>query len=182
MVNLDDPDVWAATLTHRAKFLEQAMPLALGNLKIAQQRDTERYRKIRGGGYRPSVRRFEDGDYVYLQKRTPTTLDTKAGRTILRVVKVLPSGVLELQGKCGKRIKDFMRNCAPCHLPIDGTMDLDLANITASQKCQHCGSPNQPAKFLLCDRCQKGWHIFCLPQPLDTIPQGKWYCPGCMQE
>lgn len=181
-VDLDNPEVWARTLLERARFLEQAMPLALGNLKIAQQRDTERYQTIRGGGYKPQVRRFLPGDFIYLQKRTPTTVDTKAGRTILRVVKALPTGVLELEGKCGKRVKDLMRNCAPCHLPIDGSMDFHLANIPASLKCHQCGSPNQPAKFLLCDACQRGWHTFCLPTPLDSIPVGRWYCPLCQQE
>jgi len=44
--------------------------------------------------------RFSRGDYVYLQREAPTTLDVKARRTILRVLKdVLPSGILLLKGK-----------------------------------------------------------------------------------
>jgi len=41
------------------------------------------------------------GDYVYLQQTTPTTLDVTAGRIILRVQKVLASGVLMLEGRDG---------------------------------------------------------------------------------
>jgi hypothetical protein len=41
--------------------------MALENLSIAQHRDTLRYATIRGGGYRPQVRRFRPRDYVYLQ-------------------------------------------------------------------------------------------------------------------
>jgi hypothetical protein len=40
--------------------------MALENLSIAQHRNTLRYATIRGGGYRPHVRRFRLGDYVYL--------------------------------------------------------------------------------------------------------------------
>jgi hypothetical protein len=54
------------------------MPMALENLSIAQHRDTLRYATIRGGGYRPQVRRFQPGDYVYLQQTAPTTLDVTA--------------------------------------------------------------------------------------------------------
>jgi hypothetical protein len=43
--------------------------MALENLSIAQHRDTLRYATIRGGGYRPQVRQFCPGDYVYLQQQ-----------------------------------------------------------------------------------------------------------------
>ena len=84
IVDLDDPDVWAQCLHDRAKFFQRAMPMAMENLAIAQHRDTLRYARIRSGAYRPSLRRFSKGDYVYLQREAPTTLDVKAGRTILR--------------------------------------------------------------------------------------------------
>ncbi|OAE21422.1 hypothetical protein AXG93_3954s1120 [Marchantia polymorpha subsp. ruderalis] len=75
----------------------EIMPAAFENLAIAQHRDTLRYATIRGGGYRPSIRRFCAGDYVYLQHTASTTLDVTVGRTILRVQEVLPSGVLMLE-------------------------------------------------------------------------------------
>ena len=97
MVDLDDPEVWAQKLQDRAEYFRKAMPMALENLAIAQHRDTLRYARIRSGAYRPQLRRFKVGDYVYLQREAPTTLDVKAGRTILRVKDILPSGVLLLE-------------------------------------------------------------------------------------
>jgi hypothetical protein len=67
----------------RADLFKRVMPMALENLSIAQHRDTLRYAMIRGGGYRPHVRRFRPGNYVYLQQTAPTTLDVTAGRVIL---------------------------------------------------------------------------------------------------
>ena len=78
------------------------MPMALENLSIAQHRDTLRYATIRGGGYRPQVRRFTPGDYVYLQQAAPTTLDVTAGRVILRIREVKNSEVIVLEGRDGK--------------------------------------------------------------------------------
>ena len=54
--------------------------MALENLAIAQHRDTLRYARIRSGAYRPQLRRFRIGDYVYLQREAPTILDVKVGR------------------------------------------------------------------------------------------------------
>jgi hypothetical protein len=86
----------------RAELFKRMMSMALENLSIAQHRDTLRYAMIRGGGYRPQVRRFQPGDYVYLQQTAPTTLDVTAGRIILRVREVLGSGVFLLEGRDGK--------------------------------------------------------------------------------
>jgi hypothetical protein len=67
LTNMDNPDTWALVSEQRADFFKRVMPMALENLSIAQHRDTLRYATIRGGGYRPQVRRFQPGDYVYLQ-------------------------------------------------------------------------------------------------------------------
>ncbi len=86
------------------------MPTTFENLAIGQHRDTLRYAIIGGGGYRPSICRFHVGDYVYLQQTTSTTLDVTTGRIILRVQKVLASGVLMLEGRVGVIWKDHVRN------------------------------------------------------------------------
>jgi hypothetical protein len=76
--------------------------MAMENLSIAQHRDTLRYARIRSGAYRPQLRRFRQGDYVYLQREAPTNLDVKVGRHIPWVKEVLPSGLLLLEGKDGR--------------------------------------------------------------------------------
>jgi hypothetical protein len=91
LANMDNPDTWALVSEQWVELFKRVMPMALENLSIAQHRDTLRYTTIRGGVYRPQVRRFYHGDYVYLQQTAPTTLDVIAGRIILRVREVLGS-------------------------------------------------------------------------------------------
>ncbi len=50
----------------------------------------------RGGSYKPKVRQFDVGDFVYLQWQPNDTLDTFSSRTILRIKAIRPFGVLEL--------------------------------------------------------------------------------------
>ncbi len=74
------------------------------HLSIAQHRDTLRYAHTRGGSYKPKVRQFDVGDFVYLQQQPNDTLDTSSGCTILRIKAIRPLGVLELQGTHGHTI------------------------------------------------------------------------------
>ncbi len=66
VVNLDDPEMWLRVCSQHAEFFQRVMPAAFENLAIAQHMDTLQYVIIWGGGYRPSIRRFHVGDYVYL--------------------------------------------------------------------------------------------------------------------
>lgn len=174
IVDLDDPDVWAQCLHDRAKFFQRAMPMA-----IAQHRDTLRYARIHSGAYRPQLRRFSKEDYVYLQCEAPTTVDAKAGRTILRVKDVLPSGVLLLEGKDGRECREHSKNCAPRHLPLDGSLHHELEVVLDGLPCIVCGEKKGVATMLLCDQCQRGWHMACLMPPLSTLPSRDWSCPCC---
>lgn len=48
------------------------------------------------------------------------------------------------------------------------------------QICEQCRSGLHGEVMLLCDRCNKGWHIYCLSPPLKQVPPGNWYCMECL--
>lgn len=48
------------------------------------------------------------------------------------------------------------------------------------QICEQCKSGLHGEVMLLCDRCDKGWHLYCLSPPLEKIPSGNWYCLECV--
>jgi len=97
--------------------------MAMENLSIAQHQDTLRYTHIGGGSYKPKVRQFDVGDFVYLQQQPNDILDIFFDDTILRIMAIRPSSVLELQRANGRTIQDHSKNCAPCHLPnLDPTI------------------------------------------------------------
>ncbi|XWS49936.1 hypothetical protein CRYUN_Cryun12cG0045500 [Craigia yunnanensis] len=48
------------------------------------------------------------------------------------------------------------------------------------QICEQCKSGLHGEVMLLCDRCNKGWHIYCLSPPLKQVPPGNWYCFECL--
>ncbi|KAL4371930.1 hypothetical protein HN51_016974 [Arachis hypogaea] len=45
--------------------------------------------------------------------------------------------------------------------------------------CEHCSSGDSPAELLLCDKCDRGYHLFCLRPILPSVPKGSWLCPSC---
>lgn len=46
--------------------------------------------------------------------------------------------------------------------------------------CVVCDRSNKPTKMILCDSCDKPFHLFCLSPPLNTIPKGEWICDNCI--
>nr|GMD99075.1 lysine-specific demethylase 5A [Ipomoea batatas]GMD99888.1 lysine-specific demethylase 5A [Ipomoea batatas] len=48
------------------------------------------------------------------------------------------------------------------------------------QICEQCKSGLHGEVMLLCDRCNKGWHTYCLSPPLKQVPPGNWYCLECL--
>eukprot|EP00983_Pelagomonas_calceolata_P007157 233207-Pelagomonas_calceolata.AAC.1 len=86
----------------RAQLAQKIGIISGENLKIAHHRDTLRYATIMSGGYLPSIRQFDVGDFVYLKHRVlDSTLQIPAKRGTYRVKKVNPNGAVLLQGKCG---------------------------------------------------------------------------------
>eukprot|EP00877_Chromochloris_zofingiensis_P012037 jgi/Chrzof1/7087/Cz02g10110.t1 len=52
-------------------------------------------------------------------------------------------------------------------------------SVTSDLPCEICLSPDDDTNMILCDKCGKGYHTYCLQPELTTIPEGDWYCPAC---
>jgi hypothetical protein len=66
VVDLDSPTTWARVIVKRAILFRRVMPMAMANLSITQHRDTLRYAHTQGDSYKPKVRQFDVGDFMYL--------------------------------------------------------------------------------------------------------------------
>jgi len=45
--------------------------------------------------------------------------------------------------------------------------------------CEKCGSGERPEELLLCDKCDKGFHMACVRPVVVRVPIGSWLCPSC---
>lgn len=46
-------------------------------------------------------------------------------------------------------------------------------------RCKLCRKGTKADEMLLCDKCDEGFHMFCLTPPLKRVPEGDWFCPKC---
>ena len=88
------------------------------NLAIAQNRDREQYRRVRGSGSDTPKVTFKVRDYVMVGRQTKGTLDTLTHPRVLQVSEVRSMRVLELQGSDGVRICEQVKNVAHCPVPV----------------------------------------------------------------
>jgi hypothetical protein len=184
-IDYEDASAAAEDLHQRQRLVQQHMPKALENLKIAQHRDQKRYAVVRSATYQPQVRyRYQPGDYVYVQQlQRHSTLQPHAKPAILRVVQVKPSGILQLEGRCGRTGLVRQEHCAPCHLPnIEGTLDPVLINDWDRVVCEICDKSAPESKLLLCDMCGSGYHMHCMQPVIKTPPAGAWLCHDCVRD
>ncbi|CAO1391967.1 unnamed protein product [Diamesa serratosioi] len=60
-------------------------------------------------------------------------------------------------------------------------LDEYIENDSEVTSCEICSQINREDSMLLCDGCDKGFHMDCLNPPLLEIPHGNWYCDDCFE-
>uniref|UniRef100_A0A8C7U2A2 Tyrosine-protein kinase BAZ1B n=1 Tax=Oncorhynchus mykiss TaxID=8022 RepID=A0A8C7U2A2_ONCMY len=60
---------------------------------------------------------------------------------------------------------------------LDACIKWDMSAENA--RCKVCRRKGEDDKLILCDECNKAFHLFCLRPALYRIPQGEWLCPAC---
>jgi hypothetical protein len=177
-------DEAAEYLLDRADLLHQDMAMAGHNQKIAQHRDQLRYAQKRSGMWAPGENRIAPGDFVYLKRPNRVSkLQPLASEGVFRVHTVKDSGTVIIQGHCGRFMPVHISNVAPCHLStINPAINPALALVEDDHACDICGSPHREESMLLCDACNRGYHLDCLTPPLTKPPSSSiWICPHCEQ-
>ncbi|KAI8096840.1 uncharacterized protein BX664DRAFT_325009 [Halteromyces radiatus] len=58
--------------------------------------------------------------------------------------------------------------------------DDDHASEDSSQLCEICHTDDNAHQLLLCDDCDRAYHMSCLSPPLTSVPPAEWYCIKCL--
>ncbi|EST05603.1 Zinc finger, PHD-finger [Kalmanozyma brasiliensis GHG001] len=53
-------------------------------------------------------------------------------------------------------------------------------NGQEEQMCEICLRGEDGLNMLLCDDCNRGYHMYCLQPALTSIPKSQWFCPPCL--
>uniref|UniRef100_A0A673JQ39 Tyrosine-protein kinase BAZ1B n=1 Tax=Sinocyclocheilus rhinocerous TaxID=307959 RepID=A0A673JQ39_9TELE len=72
------------------------------------------------------------------------------------------------------------QTCSRMHVllgMLDACIKWDMSAENA--RCKVCRRKGEDDKLILCDECNKAFHLFCLRPALYRIPAGEWLCPAC---
>ncbi|KAF5365620.1 hypothetical protein D9758_003147 [Tetrapyrgos nigripes] len=43
----------------------------------------------------------------------------------------------------------------------------------------HCSACSSTGSLVYCDGCPRAFHLWCIDPPLESVDDGKWFCPSC---
>ena len=46
-------------------------------------------------------------------------------------------------------------------------------------ECEVCKKGDNDESIIICDKCNEGFHLYCLKPILPSVPSGDWYCDSC---
>ncbi|KAK8768980.1 hypothetical protein V5799_014555 [Amblyomma americanum] len=79
-------------------------------------------------------------------------------------------------------------NCTLADMDCRQQPDCTHCNDRPERRCRHCsccrcGSKKDPDRQLLCDECDRAFHLACLDPPLEALPEEEhWFCPDCKHD
>ena len=164
---------WVTELIRRMILVHQAGVMCTHNLDIAQHRDTERYKLVHSGNWKPSHSPLQLKDFVILKKKEKDSFDIPRRKQIYQTTGFGDQDSVELRGRDNKRMRTNLANLAK--YPAD---NVDPTIVPPKElPCEICSSPHYDKLMLLCDQCNRGFHTYCLG--LQFFPREDWFCPEC---
>lgn len=103
----------------------------------------------------------------------------------------LPSCGHRFHVPCIQTWVEVQNTCPTCRVRITKVQkqhvpDRSLATLLPNAAyealvCTACGSGADEGRLLLCDGCDRGWHIYCLVPPKPQLPSEEeaWFCDTC---
>ncbi|OBZ72296.1 Histone acetyltransferase KAT7 [Grifola frondosa] len=88
------------------------------------------------------------------------------------------TGVPELLVSCA----ECGRSGHPSCMQLPGLGDMMRSypwKCAECKSCEVCQQKRDDSTMLICDFCDRGWHMACLRPPLLEPPDGQWHCPIC---
>ncbi|KAJ7982065.1 protein CHROMATIN REMODELING 4 [Quillaja saponaria] len=63
-----------------------------------------------------------------------------------------------------------------------GHLDLTKRPIGEDGYYYECVVCDEGGDLICCDTCPSTYHIQCLDPPVETVPEGNWQCPNCLDD
>ncbi|KAG0530850.1 hypothetical protein BDA96_05G222600 [Sorghum bicolor] len=113
-----------------------------------------------------------------MSRAAPSSSSSASSPQLLGCEDTVPSK-LELPTRQRYRsMDDVMRRAAAVDAPPPVANER-VYTYYDTVRCETCGSADHEDDLLLCDRCDRGHHTFCLRLIAAQVPVGPWFCPIC---
>jgi len=114
------------------------------------------------------------------QQATPATM--QGGKASLSANPVTLEQVQAASAKLNDALQasPASRMSSSANLPMAKAFSPDGEEMIPGDYCEVCMSLEDAPSMLLCDECDKGYHLHCLNPPLKAVPKDDWICDACI--
>ncbi|EZA62404.1 PHD and RING finger domain-containing protein [Ooceraea biroi] len=79
-------------------------------------------------------------------------------------------------------VRDHLGGKVVKHLPVEVVPRVENQVQDDPTFCEICNQSDREDRMLLCDGCDRGYHLECLTPPMTTVPIEEWFCPECVRQ
>ncbi len=136
----------------------------------------------------PTVANLTNSKQPQHNPSTPTVILPKKTAQLLYKECYVCKKTSQVNG--GSNLDQFMIGCSSCHHyshPNCLELNPELVNwqcimqydwqCMECKRCTTCNNPHDEEKMMFCDRCDRGYHTYCVG--LKEVPTGTWLCKSC---
>ncbi|EFN60820.1 RING and PHD-finger domain-containing protein KIAA1542 [Camponotus floridanus] len=76
-------------------------------------------------------------------------------------------------------VRDNLRGEIIKHVPVEIVPRIENQAQDDPTFCEICHQSDREDRMLLCDNCDRGYHLECLTPPMTAVPIEEWFCPDC---
>jgi hypothetical protein len=178
--------------TKMSSAVSSALPLSSSSSPVATSQTVGSTKRESVKRHREKLKKFDAYDEEEATKRMKKARkeNTKQNR---EMTEDKSDSVSETCHECEQTTEEEVIQCSQCKARYHPScLGLPLATInkiksypwkcTNCKVCEVCQETGDEEKLLLCDRCDRGRHTYCLCPPLLNPPEGDWMCEKCEQE
>lgn len=142
--------------------------------------------KLAGGQLPPDPRDLEHAADIFPALAEQPAVDKALGTKPMDIDSAVKEAIKPDTAASSSNVHTHSQKSSGQQLPgevrllVSGSGPLRFLLNSPVQVCEICTMDHDPDTIVLCDGCDRGYHLNCLTPPLTAVPTSQFFCDSCL--